>query len=127
MYGGDSIVILTFIVHPKEVETSEETIRQTETLIVVPNEWSILFEDGQETLWDGDVIGFDGPGELTLVKYEKTEFGCEKKIIRHIVITSTTDFEQVKADAEAEKFFQNGTLYIRRGEMIYTISGERVK
>ncbi len=127
MYGGDSIVIVTFIVHPKEVETSEETIRQTETLIVVPNEWSILFEDGQETLWDGDVIGFDGPGELTLVKYEKTEFGCEKKIIRHIVITSTTDFEQVKADAEAEKFFQNGTLYIRRGEMIYTISGERVK
>ena len=127
MYGGDSIVILTFIVHPKEVETSEETIRQTETLIVVPKEWSILFEDGQETLWDGEEIVFDGPGELTLVKYEKTEFGCEKKIIRHIVITSTTDFEQVKADAEAEKFFQNGTLYIRRGEMIYTISGERVK
>ena len=127
MYGGDSIVILTFIVHPKEVETSEETIRQTETLIVVPKEWSILFEDGQETLWDGEEIVFDGPGELTLVKYEKTEFGCEKKIIRHIVITSTTDFEQVKADVEAEKFFQNGTLYIRRGEMIYTISGERVK
>lgn len=133
MYGGDSIVILTFIVHPKEVETSEETIRQTETLTVVPNEWSILFEDGQETLWDGKEIVFDEPGELTLVKYEKTEFGCEKKIIRHIVITEATnptdptDFEQVKADVEAEKFFQNGTLYIRRGEMIYTISGERVK
>ena len=127
MYGGDSIVILTFIVHPKEVETSEETIRQTETLKVVPNEWSILFEDGQETLWDGEEIVFDEPGELTLVKYETTEFGCEKKIIRHIVITSTTDFEQVKADVEAEKFFHNGTLYIRRGEMIYTISGERVK
>lgn len=133
MYGGDSIVILTFIVHPKEVETSEETIRQTETLVVVPKEWSILFEDGQETLWDGEEIVFDEPGELTLVKYDTTEFGCEKKIIRHIVITEATnptdptDFEQVKADAEAEKFFQNGTLYIRRGEMIYTISGERVK
>lgn len=127
MYGGDSIVILTFIVHPKEVVTSEETIRQTETLGVVPNEWRLLLDGDEEILWDGDVIDFDGPGELTLVKYDTTEFGCEKKIIRHIVITSTTDFEQVKADVEAEKFFQNGTLYIRRGEMIYTISGERVK
>ena len=128
MYGGDSIVILTFIVHPKEVVTSEETMRETETLIVDPNEWRILSEDdGKEELLYGEEIVLDGPGELTLVKYEKTKFGCEKKIIRHIVITSTTDFEQVKADAEAEKFFQNGTLYIRRGEMIYTISGERVK
>ncbi len=129
MYGGDSIVILTFVVHPQEVEISEETMRDNETLEVVPNEWSVLFYGQEEKIKDAEISMADWKDEqeITLVKYDTTEYGCLKTIKRHIVITSTVGFEQVKADAEAEKFFQNGTLYIRRGEMIYTISGERVK
>ena len=129
MYGGDSIVILTFVVHPQEVEISEETMRDNETLEVVPNEWSVLFYGQEEKIKDAEISLADWKDdqEITLVKYDTTEYGCLKTIKRHIVITSTVGFEQVKADAETEKFFQNGTLYIRRGEMIYTISGERVK
>ena len=126
IYGGDSIVILTFVVHPQEVEISEETMRDKETLVVDPNEWNYLYF-GQELPWLDAETPLQGWDEITLVKYETTEYGCLKTIKRHIVVTSTVGFEQVKADAEAEKFIQNGTLYIRRGEMIYTISGERVK
>ena len=118
-------MMLTVIVYPKETETLEETMRQTETLVVDPDEWSILF-GGVEVPADAETPLTDLK-EITLIKYDKTEYGCLKTIIRHIVVTSTVDFEQVKVDVEAEKFFQNGTLYIRRGEMIYTISGERVK
>ena len=88
-----------------------------------------MFYGQEEKIKDAEISMADWKDdqEITLVKYDTTEFGCLKTIKRHIVITSTVGFEQVKADAEAEKFFQNGTLYIRRGEMIYTISGERVK
>ena len=126
IYGGDSIVMLTIIVHPKETVEIEETMREKETLVVVPNEWSVLMGGVAYPLEDAETYLPD-PMELTLIKEDKTEYGCTKTIIRHIVVTSTVDFEQVKVDAEADKFFQNGTLYIRRGEMIYTISGERVK
>ena len=127
VYGGDSIVMLTVIVYPKETETLEETMRQTETLVVDPDEWSILF-GGVKVPVEAETPLADLK-EITLIKDSTTEYGCLKTIIRHIVVTSgeTTDILQVEAEVKAEKFFQNGTLYIRRGEMIYTISGERVK
>lgn len=127
VYGGDSIVMLTVIVYPKETETLEETMRQTETLVVDPDEWSILF-GGVKVPADAETPLTDLK-EITLIKDGTTEYGCLKTIIRHITVTSgeTTDILQVDADVKAEKFIQNGTLYIRRGEMIYTISGERVK
>ena len=126
IYGGDSIVMLTIIVHPNETVETEETMREKQMLVVEPNEWSILMEGVAYPLEEAETY-LPSPMELTLVKEDTTEYGCTKTIIRHIVVTSTVDFEQVKAATEAEKFFQNGTLYIRRGEMIYTISGERVK
>lgn len=126
IYGGDSIVMLTIIVHPNETVEIEETMREKETLVVEPNEWSILMGGVAYPLEDAETY-LPKPMELTLIKEDKTEYGCLKTIIRHIVVTSTVDFEQVKVDAEAEKFFQNGTLYIRRGDAIYTVSGLKVE
>ena len=126
-YQGDSIVMLTIIVHPLEyVEMDEETMHTNETLVVEPNVWYILDGEDEILLTEAE-LKMNEPKEVTLIQHTTTEFGCEKTIVRYITITEATDFEQVKAEESAEKFLQNGTLYIRRGEMIYTISGERVK
>ena len=127
IYQGDSVVMLTIIVHPIEyVEMDEETMHTNETLAVEPNVWYMLDGEDEVLLTEAAYV-MNEPAVITLIQHTTTEFGCEKTIVRYITITEATDFEQVEAEESAEKFIQNGTLYIRRGEMIYTISGERVK
>ena len=127
IYQGDSVIMLTIIVHPIEyVEMDEETMHTNETLAVEPNVWYMLDGEDEVLLTEAAYV-MNEPAVITLIQHTTTEFGCEKTIVRYITITEATDFEQVEAEESAEKFIQNGTLYIRRGEMIYTISGERVK
>ena len=127
MYQGDSVILLTIIVHPIEyVVLDEETMHTGEMLVIEPNEWYVLVGE-DEVLMPYAEYELTEPTEIILYKHTTTEYGCDKTIERHIVVTKATGFEQVEIDAAAEKFIQNGVLYIRRGEMIYTISGERVK
>ena len=127
IYQGDSVIMLTIIVHPIEyVEMDEETMHTNETLAVEPNVWYKLDGEDEVLLTEAAYV-MNEPAVITLIQHTTTEYGCDKTIERHIVVTKATGFEQVEIDAAAEKFIQNGTLYIRRGEMIYTISGERVK
>ena len=126
--GGDSIVMLTIIVHPNEVVNLDpETIREYATLVVEPNEWSALTENGEVPMDQAEYVMPEGPTEIVLVKHEQTEYGCDKKIVRHITVTSTVGFDQVETENTAVKELRDGVIYIRRGEMIYTITGLRAE
>lgn len=126
--GGDSIVMLTIIVHPNEVVNLDpETIREYATLVVEPYEWSALTENGEVPMDQAEYVMPEGPTEIVLVKHEQTEYGCDKKIVRHITVTSTVGFDQVETENTAVKELRDGVIYIRRGEMIYTITGLRAE
>ncbi len=127
IYQGDSVIMLTIIVHPLEyVEMDEETMHTNETLAVEPNVWYMLDGEDEVLLTEAAYV-MNEPAVITLIQHTTTEYGCDKTIVRYITITEATDFEQVEAEESAEKFLQNGTLYIRRGEMIYTVSGLKVE
>ena len=127
IYQGDSVIMLTIIVHPIEyVEMDEETMHTNETLAVEPNVWYKLDGEDEVLLTEAAYV-MNEPAVITLIQHTTTEFGCKKTIVRYITITEATDFEQVEAEESAEKFIQNGTLYIRRGDAIYTVSGLKVE
>jgi len=102
---------------------------------------AIELPEGEWLLGDSVVIGSyelqvaDTAG-LEFVQYGETEKGCES--VAKIIVTvlyeeetvdpgQTTALERVKAQTEAVKEFRNGTLYIRRGERLFTAEGREVK
>ena len=120
--GGDSIVLLTVIIHPNEEEVLYESIRQGSTLVVEPNEWFALVGEEEYPLSEAE-YEMPEPTEIVLVKHLQTEFGCDSTIIRYITVTSTVDVEQVETEIQAVKELRDGVIYIRRGDAIYTITG----
>ena len=59
-----------------------------------------------------------------------TETSDAYNIIRSIVITNygvPTGIDNTADEIKAVKFVENGQLFIRRGEKVYTITGEEVK
>jgi len=99
----------------------------------------IELPEGEWTLGD-DVVS--GPYEiqetdiegLVFVQVGETEKGCED--VTKIIVTveekpqdqgDPTGFETIEGAQKAVKEFRNGVLYIRRGEKVYTASGELVK
>ncbi len=65
---------------------------------------------------------------LDFYRYAETEFGCEYIDMFAVLVTPNYEaIENVNAEGKAVKFFQNGVLYIRRGNSIYTATGEKVE
>ena len=111
-----------------------EEILLTDTIgnvIELPEgEWTLGEEvvSGSYEIQETDIEG------LVFVQIGETEKGCEA--VTKIIVTveekpqdqgDPTGFENVGEAQKAVKEFRNGVLYIRRGEKVYTASGELVK
>ena len=78
-------------------------------------------------LYGGTVIGA-GKAYLPLPK-ESGASGAPRRM-RFVIKneqTATGIDNTVSQDGQAEKFIENGQLFIRRGDVVYTIQGVRVK
>lgn len=132
--GAISDTLITVVV---TVNDKVQTIDYQEDSVGV----AIELPEGEWLLGDSVVIGSyelqvaDTAG-LEFVQYGETEKGCES--VAKIIVTvlyeeetvdpgQTTALERVKAQTEAVKEFRNGTLYIRRGERLFTAEGREVK
>jgi len=94
----------------------------------------VTLPEGEWYLGDSLVIGtFETVpvGDTTtyeFVRYAQTEFECE--YIDKYVVVVTPNYEAIDnvfVGEQAQKFFRDGQLYIRRGEEVYTLTGERVE
>jgi len=121
--GGDSIVALTIIVHPNEVEDIYETIGTGKTLSIEPNKWYTMVGEEEYLMTESEYVMPDEPTEIVIFKHLQTEFGCDSLIVRHITVTSTVDVEQVETESKVVKELREGVIYIRRGDAVYTITG----
>lgn len=124
-YGGDSIVLLTVIVHMPEYVESFDTLYVGDVLSVEPGVWTVNDQVLNEAEYEmTEATSFD------LVQTGQTEFGCDKVITRHITVEAKveTGVENVQGDAvQCTKELRNGILYIRRDGKEYTITGLQVK
>ncbi|MBQ2520916.1 MAG: InlB B-repeat-containing protein [Paludibacteraceae bacterium] len=127
-YGGDSIVLLTVVMHMPELIESFDTLYVGDTLFVEPGVWTRVPEG---TVLDEAAYKMTQVTEFDLAQYGQTEFGCDKTILRHITVEEKpigTGMDNVQdGAARATKELRNGILYIRREGKEYTITGLEVK
>ena len=120
----DTLINVIVTVHEKAYAEIERTVLAGDVLTLPEGEWTIgdqVVSGTYETL-RGDTLG------LELYQYDETEFGCESVVKLIVTVTPNTEgVENIFVGEQAEKFFHNGVLYIRRGEGIYTIDGKRVE
>lgn len=124
-YSGDSIVLLTVIVHMPEYVESFDTLYVGDVLSVEQGVWTVNDQVLNEAEYEmTEATSFD------LVQTGQTEFGCDMTIVRHITVETKveTGVENVQGDAvQCTKELRNGILYIRRDGKEYTITGLQVK
>jgi hypothetical protein len=127
---SDTLITVVVTVNDKMLTTEyvEDTVGNT---IELPEgEWLLgetVYMESYE-LQEADLEG------LEFIQIGQTEKGCEA--VTKLVVTvnekenqggETTDVELINSDAKAVKEFRNGTLYIRRGERLFTAEGREVK
>lgn len=130
---SDTMITVVVTVHEKML-TNEYVEDSVGHVIELPDGlWYLgeeLLEASTYELQLADTAG------LEFIHYDETEFGCDSTV--KIVVTvlyeaepedpgETTALERVNANSEAVKEFRNGTLYIRRGERLFTAEGREVK
>ena len=77
-------------------------------------------------LYEGQYV----PAGKAYLPLAKTGPSSAPRKVRFVINNeqTTTGIEKTGADAvEATKYIENGQLFIRRGEAVYTIEGVRVK
>jgi hypothetical protein len=120
----DTLINVIVTVHEKAYAELERTVLAGNVLTLPEGEWTIgdqVVIGTYETL-RGDTLG------LELYQYDETEFGCESVV--KLIVTVTPNYEAIETVSvgeQAEKFFQNGAIYIRRGEKKYSVEGKLVK
>lgn len=129
----DTLITVVVTVHEKilTIDYKEDSVGH---VIELPEgEWYLgeeLIEGSTYELQLEDTTG------LEFIHYDETKFGCDSTV--KIIVTvlyqaepenpgETTALERVNANSEAVKEFRNGTLYIRRGERLFTAEGREVK
>ena len=129
----DTMITVVVTVHEKILTTEYKEDSVGHVIELPEGEWYLgeeLLEASTYELQLEDTTG------LEFIHYDETEFGCDSTV--KIVVTvlyeaepenpgETTAFERVNANSEAVKEFRNGTLYIRRGERLFTAEGREVK
>ena len=92
---------------------------------------AIDFPEGEWYLGETPVSGTYVTSEADVPELKFTQDveveGCTIVAEYIVTVTSREGIESVFAGKNAEKFFRNGVLYIRRGEAVYTATGERVE
>ena len=120
----DTLINVIVTVHEKTYAEIERTVLAGNVLTLPEGEWTIgdqVVSGTYETL-RGDTLG------LELYQYDETEFGCESVV--KLIVTVTPNYEAIDhvfVGEQAQKFFQNGAIYIRRGEKEYSVDGRLVK
>jgi hypothetical protein len=120
----DTLINVIVTVHEKAYAELERTVLAGNVLTLPEGEWTIgdqVVIGTYETL-RGDTLG------LELYQYDETEFGCESVV--KLIVTVTPNYEAIETVSvgeQAEKFFQNGAIYIRRGEKKYSVEGRLLK
>ena len=117
LLGGDSVILLAVIAHPVSLVSDEKTITE-----------------GDDVVWQGLDLSRLPVGDTTLVAQYQTAFGCdstyvlyltvEEKPISHEAIDQTI-FES--SNLQIFKLIKNGTLFIRRGDELFDITGRKVE
>jgi len=120
----DTVINVIVTVHEKAYAEIERSVLAGDVLALPEGEWTIGDQvvSGVYETQRGDTLG------LELYQYDETEFGCESVV--KLIVTVTPNYEAIEnvfVDEKAAKFFRNGVLYIRRGESVYTATGERVE
>jgi len=120
----DTVINVIVTVHEKAYSEIERSVLAGDVLALPEGEWTIGDQvvSGVYETQRGDTLG------LELYQYDETEFGCESVV--KLIVTVTPNYEAIEnvfVDEKAAKFFRNGVLYIRRGESVYTATGERVE
>ena len=82
--------------------------------------------------FDGSTLNIKKAGTANIsATYTATADGDYKTTVVSYALTvksgSGTSLDNTAAEIKAVKFIENGQLFIRRGEKVYTITGEEVK
>ena len=126
----DTLIYVTVAVLPEDlIELNEDTLHVGDTLFIEAGVWYM----GDELMADTIIVPVE-EGLFDLTRTLKNEYECDSVIVRHVVVEAKpqdqgdpTGLENVGEAQKAVKEFRNGVLYIRRGEKVYTVSGELVK
>ena len=126
----DTLLTVVVTVNAKGYEEILLTDTIGNTIELPEGEWTLGDDvvSGSYEIQETDIEG------LVFVQIGETEKGCEA--VTKIIVTveekpqdqgDPTGFETIEGAQQAVKEFRNGVLYIRRGEKVYTASGELVK
>lgn len=119
----DTLITVNVIVFAVDNAVERMTVAAGDTITLPEGEWLIgeTVVSGKYPTSEADVP------ELVFTQNNKTEDGCDAYTELIVTVTSREGVEQVAVEEKAEKFVRDGKLFIRRGEAIYTATGERVE
>ena len=124
--GGDSIVHFSLVVNPIDTTELNETLKVGQSLEVAEDGWTL-----NDQPIPADSYVQNAEAAFDLIRTVANIYGCDSVIIRHIVVEPApidpTGMGNIMTGERAYKEFHNGVLYIRRGEALYTVTGEKVE
>ena len=122
---SDTTINVTVTVNPNVYENIETSVLSGHDIELPEGDWVIgeeLVSGTYPTVQSGETT------TLTFFQYGHTEKGCEDVKELTVTVESNTEaIDNVFVNEKAEKILRNGTLYIRRGDAIFTTTGERVE
>ena len=122
---SDTTINVTVTVNPNVYENIETSVLSGHDIELPEGDWVIgeeLVSGTYPTVQSGETT------TLTFFQYGHTEKGCEDVKELTVTIESNTEaIDNIFVNEKAEKILRNGTLYIRRGDAIFTTTGERVE
>jgi len=110
--GGDTIIYVIVTVN-KHVATQVEK----------------EIEAGTEEAWGGYDLSTYEAGIYELVDSLQTEAGCDSVVTLILTVKEKimTGMDEVEQHIQAQKYYRNGVIYIRRGDNIYMLDGKKVE
>ena len=116
-FGGDSLVVLVVYVRPAMNLTTSQIISQ-----------------GEHVEWQGQDLGLLPVGDTTLVAEYVSIYGCDSTFTLHLTVKepTATGFDQSPFPSgegwgEASKILYRGSLYIRKGDDLYDLTGRKLR
>lgn len=119
----DTVIAVIVNVYAVHNAVERKTVAAGDTIALPEGEWII----GEKTVSGKYPTSEADVPELVFVQYGQNEEGCETQKDLIVTVTSREGVENVSVETKAEKFMRDGKLFIRRGEAIYTATGERVE
>jgi hypothetical protein len=121
----DTIIAVAITVNAPEYKELKATVTVGDKFDLPAGEWELGDQkvSGTYEVKEADLKG------LEFVQKGETKEGCES-VVKLIVTVEPKKEEGIWnlfTGEPAEKIFRNGIMYIRRGEALFTVTGERVE